>query len=226
MNPIKTYKVKECFLTLQGEGHHAGRAAVFIRMAGCNFWSGNPAARASSECPFCDTDFVGTDGTHGGKYDASELVRTAVDLALEVSTSVAGVMVVLTGGEPLLQVDAALVSALKAAGFFVAVETNGSMALPPDRYGLNWVCCSPKNPARLKIDPGHVDELKVVYPAQVNNIAAYDEHLGLAARRWVQPEGTPGGELDFGNCAAAVEFVQRNPIWRLSFQMHKALGLR
>ena len=152
-----TYAVKEIFLTLQGEGAHAGRAAVFCRFAGCNLWSGREADRETAVCKFCDTDFVGTDGTKGGKYETAEALAEAV--AEEWQSTEDARFVVLTGGEPLLQVDAALIKALHGKEFEIAVETNGTMVPPP---GLDWVCVSPKAGAELVLREG--DEMKLVYP--------------------------------------------------------------
>jgi 7-carboxy-7-deazaguanine synthase (Cx14CxxC type) len=217
-----SYAVKEIFLTLQGEGAHAGRAAVFCRFAGCNLWSGREADRESAVCQFCDTDFVGTDGTLGGRY------ATAEELAGTIAAQWTGTQnnphaerqaeryVVLTGGEPLLQVDAALVDALHGQGFEIGVETNGTI-LPPD--GLDWICVSPKAGAELVLRRGH--ELKLVYP-QAN--AMPDAFEGLAFERFsLQPmDGPEVAE----NTARAIDYCLSHPQWRLSVQTHKTLGIR
>ncbi|MGY8685550.1 7-carboxy-7-deazaguanine synthase [Bradyrhizobium sp. UFLA05-153] len=209
-----SYAVKEIFLTLQGEGAHAGRASVFCRFAGCNLWSGREADRAGATCQFCDTDFVGTDGTLGGRY------ATAEDLAATIAAQWTGTgsnrYVVLTGGEPLLQVDAPLVDALHANGFEIGVETNGTI-LPPD--GLDWICVSPKAGSDLVVRRGH--ELKLVYPQAQALPEAFE---GLAFERFsLQPmDGPEVAE----NTARAIDYCLRHPQWRLSVQTHKTLGIR
>ncbi len=213
-----SYAVKEIFLTLQGEGAHAGRAAMFCRFAGCNLWSGREADRASAVCQFCDTDFVGTDGTLGGRYaSAAELADTiAAQWAGTGKTPEAGRYVILTGGEPLLQVDAALVEALHARNFEIGVETNGTM-LPPD--GLDWICVSPKAGAELVLRHGH--ELKLVYPQAQAQPEAFE---GLAFERFsLQPMDGPDVAE---NTARAIDYCLRHPQWRLSVQTHKTLGIR
>jgi 7-carboxy-7-deazaguanine synthase len=209
-----SYAVKEIFLTLQGEGAHAGRAAVFCRFAGCNLWSGREQDRAAALCQFCDTDFVGTDGTLGGRYgSAAELADT---IAGQWTAAAANRYVVLTGGEPLLQVDAALIGALHARGFSIGIETNGTIE-PPD--GLDWICVSPKAGSELVIRRGH--ELKLVYP-QAN--AAPETFAGLAFERFsLQPMDGPEATE---NTARAVDYCLRHPQWRLSLQTHKTLGIR
>jgi 7-carboxy-7-deazaguanine synthase len=209
-----SYAVKEIFLTLQGEGAHAGRAAVFCRFAGCNLWSGRDEDRASATCRFCDTDFVGTDGSFGGRYVSAEaLVDT---IAGQWTGDDCNRYVVLTGGEPLLQVDAALIAALHARGFAIAVETNGTIEAPE---GLDWICVSPKADASLVLRRGH--ELKLVYPqagAEPENFA------DLAFERFsLQPMDGPA---IVENAARAVEYCLRHPKWRLSLQTHKTLGIR
>lgn len=209
-----SYAVKEIFLTLQGEGAHAGRASVFCRFAGCNLWSGREADRLDATCQFCDTDFVGTDGTLGGRYaSAVELVDT---IAAQWTGSASNCYVVLTGGEPLLQVDAALVEALHARGFEIGVETNGTV-VPPD--GLDWVCVSPKGGSELVLKRGH--ELKLVYPQA---LAAPETFEGLPFERFsLQPmDGPEVAE----NTARAIDYCLRHPQWRLSVQTHKSLGIR
>jgi 7-carboxy-7-deazaguanine synthase len=209
-----SYAVKEIFLTLQGEGAHAGRASVFCRFAGCNLWSGREADRAGATCKFCDTDFVGTDGTLGGRYaSAAELAGT---IAAQWTASTDNRYVVLTGGEPLLQVDAALVDALHASGFEIGVETNGTIA-PPE--GLDWICVSPKGGSDLVVRRGH--ELKLVYPQP---LAAPEAFAGLAFERFsLQPmDGPEVAE----NTARAIDYCLNHPQWRLSVQTHKSLGIR
>jgi 7-carboxy-7-deazaguanine synthase len=211
-----SYAVKEIFLTLQGEGAHAGRAAVFCRFSGCNLWSGREQDRASATCRFCDTDFVGTDGTLGGRYgSATELADT---IAAQWIGANANRYVVLTGGEPLLQVDSALVGALHARGFAIGVETNGTI-VPPD--GMDWICVSPKAGAELAVRRGH--ELKLVYP-QAEAEAAPENFTGLAFERFsLQPMDGPDVAE---NTARAVEYCMAHPQWRLSLQTHKTLGIR
>lgn len=209
------YSVKEIFYTLQGEGRNAGRAAVFCRFAGCNLWSGREADRETATCRFCDTDFVGTDGTGGGRF------ATAPDLAGAIATAWPFAarqerLVVLTGGEPLLQLDAALVAALHAAGFEIAVETNGTIA-PPE--GIDWLCVSPKAGAKLVVDKG--DELKLVFPQEGAEPARF-EALGFT-HFLLQPMDGPA---QAANTQAAVAFCMANPRWRLCLQTHKFLGIR
>lgn len=209
-----SYAVKEIFLTLQGEGAHAGRAAVFCRFAGCNLWSGREADRAGAVCRFCDTDFVGTDGTLGGRYGSAE--ELADTITAQWTAAGTGRYVVLTGGEPLLQVDKPLVDALHARGFEIGVETNGTV-LPPD--GLDWICVSPKAGSELVLRRGH--ELKLVYPQAG---AEPDAFAGLAFERFsLQPMDGPDAA---DNTARAIDYCLRHPQWRLSLQTHKTLGIR
>lgn len=210
-----SYAVKEIFLTLQGEGAHAGRASVFCRFAGCNLWSGREADREAATCKFCDTDFVGTDGTLGGRYaSAAELAGTIA--AQWTATTDSNRYVVLTGGEPLLQVDAALIDALHARGFEIGVETNGTIAAPE---GLDWICVSPKGGSELVQRRGH--ELKLVYP-QV--LAAPETFESLAFERFsLQPMDGPEVAQ---NTVRAIDYCLRHPQWRLSVQTHKSLGIR
>lgn len=207
-----TYAVKECFLTLQGEGAQAGRAAVFLRFSGCNLWSGLERDRAGAVCTFCDTDFVGVDGEAGGKF------ADAPALAAHVAARWPGggdPLVVCTGGEPLLQLDAALIEALHRKGFEIAVETNGTIAAPP---ALDWICVSPKSTAALVQRRG--DELKLVYP-QAD--AAPDQFEALDFRHFfLQPMDGPRREQ---NTAAAARYCLAHPRWRLSLQTHKLVGL-
>lgn len=208
------YAVKEIYYTLQGEGAHAGRPAVFCRFAGCNLWTGREADRATATCRFCDTDFVGLDGPGGGRFaSATELAR-AVAARWPVADPAAR-YVVCTGGEPLLQVDADLIEALHAERFAVAVETNGTQAPPP---GLDWTCVSPKAGAPLVCTAG--DELKLVFPqpgAEPERFASLD-----FAHFFLQPMDGPDREA---NTAAAVAYCLSHPRWRLSLQTHKLIGL-
>jgi 7-carboxy-7-deazaguanine synthase (Cx14CxxC type) len=208
------YAVKEIFLTLQGEGAHAGRAAVFCRFSGCNLWSGREQDRAAATCRFCDTDFVGTDGTLGGRYDSAEHLADAI--AAQWVGTAAERYVVLTGGEPLLQLDAALIAALHGRGFRIGVESNGTIK-PPD--GIDWLCVSPKAGAELRVR--HGDELKLVYPqpgAEPEQFAALD-----FTRFSLQPMDGP--EVA-DNTTRAINYCLRHPQWRLSLQTHKTLGIR
>ncbi len=207
-----SYAVKEIFLTLQGEGMQAGRRAVFLRFAGCNLWSGREQDRAGAQCTFCDTDFVGTDGENGGRYEAAALAERTRALWGEGERP----LVVVTGGEPMLQLDPPLIDALRSAGFEIAVESNGTIAAPP---GLDWICVSPK--AGTEVVQRSGKELKLVWPQpgiDPEALLEWDfEHFliqlmdcadGAAAR------------------AAAIGYVMENPRWRLSLQAHKLLGLR
>ncbi len=208
------YAVKEIFLTLQGEGVQSGRRAVFCRFAGCNLWSGREVDRAAAICKFCDTDFVGTNGTLGGKFaDAPALVAI---IAAAWGGDTADRFVVLTGGEPMLQVNDALIAALHEAGFAIAIETNGTIAVP---RSIDWICVSPKAGSELVQKSG--DELKLVWPqpgSNVEKLASLD-----FAHRLIQP-------LDDKEIAAnvvqCIDLVMSDPRWRLSLQTHKNLGLR
>jgi 7-carboxy-7-deazaguanine synthase len=208
------YSVKEIFFTLQGEGMHAGRPAVFCRFAGCNLWTGRERDRATATCTFCDTDFVGV-GPDGGRFDSADALADAVRRHWPAGAG-GRPYVVCTGGEPLLQLDAAAVEALHRAGFEVAVETNGTQLAPP---GLDWTCVSPKSNAPLALTRG--DELKLVYPqpdAPPERFARLDfRHFSL------QPMDGPALAE---NTAAAVAYCLQHPQWRLSLQTHKLLGLR
>jgi 7-carboxy-7-deazaguanine synthase len=206
-----SYAVKEIFYTLQGEGRNAGRAAVFCRFAGCNLWSGREQDRASAVCSFCDTDFVGADA---GKFAQADALAAAVDA--EWAGGSAGKMVVLTGGEPLLQVDAALTTALHARGFEIAVETNGTCPPPP---GIDWLCVSPKAEAPLAVTGG--DELKLVYP-QPAAMPDRFEHLAFD-HFLLQPMDGPDLAA---NTQAAIAYCMAHPQWRLSVQTHKVVGIR
>ncbi len=208
------YAVKEIFLTLQGEGAQAGRAAVFCRFAGCNLWNGLERDRATAICRFCDTDFVGTDGDGGGKFETADALAAAIEAKWHGGPDHR--LTVLTGGEPLLQVDADLTAALHARGFRIAVETNGTQPPPP---GLDWICVSPKAGAPLLLHTG--DELKLVYPQPGADPALFaDEDF---RHFLLQPMDGPDVQA---NTAAAIAYCLAHPQWRLSVQTHKALGLR
>ena len=206
-----TYAVKEMFLTLQGEGMQAGRRAVFLRMAGCNLWSGREADRARAQCRFCDTDFVGTDGENGGRYEAGALAERAAALWGRGARP----LVVVTGGEPTLQLDAPLIDALHAAGFEIAIETNGTLPAPA---GLDWICVSPK--AGTEIVQRRGNELKLVWPQAGIDPA---ELLGWDFDHFlIQPMDCVDAAAAR---AAAIDYVMRHPRWALSLQTHKLLGL-
>lgn len=208
-----TYSVKEMFYTLQGEGAQAGRPAVFCRFAGCNLWTGREADRANAICQFCDTDFVGTDGVNGGKF--ADAMGLAQRIASFWPAQAKHRYVVCTGGEPLLQVDAALIDALHSLDFEIAVETNGTVAIPA---GIDWVCVSPKANAALLVERGN--ELKVVFPQNGQDLAALEklnfEHY------FVQPMDGPD---QAANTQAAVDFCKAYPQWRLSLQTHKLIAI-
>ncbi|HEY0313859.1 MAG TPA: 7-carboxy-7-deazaguanine synthase [Allosphingosinicella sp.] len=206
-----SYAVKEIFLTLQGEGMQAGRRAVFLRFAGCNLWSGREADRAAAQCRFCDTDFVGTDGENGGRYQADALAQQVATLWGEGDRP----LVVITGGEPMLQLDTALIDALHARGFEVAMESNGTLAAAP---GLDWVCISPKAGTEVVQRAG--DELKLVWPQEGLDPEAL---LGWDFRNFlIQPMDCADGEAAI---RASIGYVMAHPRWRLSLQTHKLLGL-
>jgi 7-carboxy-7-deazaguanine synthase (Cx14CxxC type) len=207
------YAVKEIFYTLQGEGANAGTPAVFCRFAGCNLWSGREEDRTRAECRFCDTDFVGTDGPGGGRFETGQELARACAAAR--GPSARRTLVVLTGGEPMLQVDEALIEALHAEGFTVAVETNGTLPVPE---AIDWICVSPK--AGTHLAQTHGDELKVVYPQP----GLDPEHLSALdfTHYFLQPMDGPRRAE---NTAAAVAFCKANPEWRLSVQIHKIVGI-
>ncbi|WP_329106880.1 7-carboxy-7-deazaguanine synthase [Micromonospora sp. NBC_01699] len=210
------YRVKEIFYTLQGEGSHAGRASVFCRFTSCNLWTGRESDRHRAVCQFCDTDFVGTDGPGGGRF------RSATDLAAAVAKAWQGTAhprarryVVCTGGEPLLQLDAAAVAALHDEGFEVAIETNGTRPAPA---GIDWICVSPKAEAKVVLTSG--DDLKLVFP-QPEAMPDRFEHLDFR-RFLLQPMDGPDREA---NTAATVAYCLEHPQWQLSLQTHKYLGI-
>ena len=206
-----TYAVKECFLTLQGEGVQTGSRAVFLRFAGCNLWSGREADRATAQCRFCDTDFVGTDGVNGGKFVSAEALADHVERLWGAGAERR--LVVITGGEPMLQLDEALIEALHTRGFRVAVESNGTLAATP---GIDWLCISPK--AGTEVVQRRGDELKLVWPQEGIDPAALED--------WdfphflVQPMDGPEGTTE-----TAIALVMQRPRWRLSLQSHKVVGL-
>ncbi len=209
-----SYAVKECFLTLQGEGVQSGSRAVFLRFAGCNLWSGREADRGSAVCQFCDTDFVGTDGVGGGKF------ANADDLAAHVATlwgeGRERRLVVVTGGEPMLQLDRDLVDSLHAAGFRIAVESNGTIAATP---GIDWLCISPKAGSTVIQQAG--DELKLVWPQTEIDLDALE--AWNFAHFLIQPMDCADRD---GALAAAIAVVMERPHWRLTLQAHKTIGLR
>ncbi|NEX21917.1 7-carboxy-7-deazaguanine synthase [Thiorhodococcus mannitoliphagus] len=211
-----SYFVKEIFYTLQGEGAQAGRPAVFCRFSGCNLWSGREVDRSAALCRFCDTDFRGTDGEGGGRYPDAEALADRIRATwLQRAGTAVAPYVVCTGGEPLLQLDAALIAALLARGCEVAVETNGTCEVPP---GIDWVCVSPKAGAKLVVTSG--DELKLIYPQPGVDPDAF---LSLDFRHFfLQPMDGPDLAA---NSARAVDFCKGHPQWRLSLQFHKLLGI-
>ena len=209
------YSVKEIYLTLQGEGWHTGRPAVFCRFAGCNLWSGLERDRATATCRFCDTEFVGTDGPGGGTFATPDALADAVAARWPKSGNGAGRFVVCTGGEPLLQLDAPLIEALHMRGFEIAVETNGTLPAP---QGLDWVCVSPKAGAELVLRSG--DELKLIYPQAGTRPEAFED---LKFRHFsLQPmDGTARAE----NTRKVLDYCLAHPRWRVSLQTHKYLGI-
>ena len=209
------YHVKEIYYTLQGEGAQTGRAAVFCRFAGCNLWSGHEADRADAICNFCDTDFVGTDGPGGGKFETAESLAFAIAEAWQAKNADGQPLVVCTGGEPLLQIDKMLVDAIHQRGFEMAIETNGTRLAPP---GIDWICVSPKAGAELVLRRG--DELKLVYP-QAGAMPELFEELEFA-HFFLQP--MDGDERE-RNTQLAIEYCMHHPRWRLSLQTHKLIGI-
>jgi 7-carboxy-7-deazaguanine synthase len=210
-----SYAVKEIFLTLQGEGVHTGRRAVFLRFAGCNLWTGREQDRATAVCQFCDTDFVGMDGTNGGRYEAVALAEKVAELW---GYRADNRYVVITGGEPMLQVDDAVIDALHARGFTIAIESNGTL---PVHTQIDWVCISPKAGSQTVQRSGN--ELKLVWPQPGSDTAEME--------RWdfanflIQPMDSGDAGTNVANVAAATHFVMDHPKWRLSLQNHKILGL-
>ncbi|MBA2293324.1 MAG: 7-carboxy-7-deazaguanine synthase [Gemmatimonadales bacterium] len=211
-----SYAIKEIFYTLQGEGRHAGRPAVFCRFAGCNLWTGREADRHRATCQFCDTDFVGTDGPGGGRYSSpAELARAVAGAWPEGGDSAARRYVVCTGGEPTLQMDVPLIEALHERGFEVAIETNGTLAVPP---GIDWICVSPKAGAPLAQRRG--DELKLVFPQPAAMPESFQD-LEFA-HYMLQPMDGPDRDA---NTQAALAYCLAHPRWQLSLQTHKFLGI-
>jgi len=209
-----TYSIKEMYVTLQGEGAHAGRAAVFARFAGCNLWSGREEDRATAACWFCDTDFVGVDGPGGGKFATAEDLARTVRAAWDAECSGGRPYVVFTGGEPMLQLDEALVAACHAAGLEVGLETNGTLPVP---RSVDWICVSPKPNSEVVQRSG--DELKLVHPHEVAPESVEDWDF---THFFLQPRDTFGGEDHTATC---VEYCRSHPKWRLSLQTHKLLGI-
>ena len=216
------YCVKELFATLQGEGAQAGRAAIFCRFAGCNLWSGREEDRSTAICQFCDTDFVGTDGVGGGKFDSADHLANAIEASwLETMGTDRYRYVVMTGGEPLLQLDAPLIEALHHRYFEIAIETNGTIKIP---NGIDWVCLSPKANEELVVK--QADEIKLVVPQTEHQPIEITLHRfeGMDFRhRYLQPMDGPQLRE---NTAYAVELCQKHPLWRLSVQTHKMIGIQ
>lgn len=222
-----SYAVKEIFYTLQGEGANAGRPAVFCRFAGCNLWSGRESDRAEAVCQFCDTDFVGTDGVGGGKFADADQLAAAVGAQWPAPDGKR--LVVLTGGEPALQLDVALIDALHEQGFEIAVETNGTLDLPP---GIDWICVSPKAGSALRVTAGN--ELKLVYP-QLLALPERFEHLAFDHFLLQPMDGlqqdiagdaeNPANAVRATNTQRALKYCLQHPQWRLSLQTHKLLGI-
>jgi len=209
-----TYSVKELFLTLQGEGANTGRRAVFCRFAGCNLWSGLEKDRATAQCTFCDTDFIGTDGPGGGKFKTAQDLATAA-LQCWRSNKLGKPLIVCTGGEPLLQIDAALIDALHAAGFEIAIETNGTIKVP---QGIDWVCVSPKGQSDVIVTTG--DELKLVYPQK--NVDPKRFNDWDFTHFFIQPLDD---ENQLHHVQEAIQYCLDHPQWRLSLQTHKMIGI-
>ncbi|ESQ89097.1 7-cyano-7-deazaguanine reductase [Asticcacaulis sp. AC460] len=209
------YSFKEIFLTLQGEGGQAGRVNVFARFAGCNLWSGREQDRVTAACDFCDTDFVGTDGENGGKFATPADIVAALD-AVWGEGRAADKAVVFTGGEPLLQLDSDLITAVKAAGYFIAVETNGTLKAPA---GIDWICVSPKGENRLHQKSGQ--ELKLVWPQE--NVDPSDFLEMQFERFYLQPKDNP---RQAANTQAVIDYCLMHPQWRMSVQTHKLVGLK
>ena len=210
---LKKYKVKEIYYTLQGEGAHTGRPAVFCRFTGCNLWSGREEDREKAVCQFCDTDFVGTDGENGGRYTAETLATKVA--ALWGNLSEGTPYVVCTGGEPLLQLDEAMIDAFHAQGIEVGVETNGTIAAPK---GLDWICMSPKAGSEIVLTKGH--ELKLVYP---QTTAMPERFVNMDYQYfYLQPMDSPTQQV---NMEASVAYCRAHPQWRLSIQTHKLLNI-
>ena len=207
------YRIKEIFFTQQGEGKNTGKDFIFVRFSGCNLWSGQEKHRASAVCKFCDTDFYGTDGINGGKYQAKELIEKIKSLWISADSQI---RVVLTGGEPLLQVDKGLISALKKENIYIAVETNGTLEAPD---GIDWICMSPKANTEIKLRKG--SEVKVVYPQK--NLNPDNFNVLDFKNFYIQPMDSENYE---DNVSQSVKYCMQNPNWKLSLQTHKILGIR
>ena len=207
------YRIKEIFFTQQGEGKNTGKDFIFVRFSGCNLWSGQEKHRASAICKFCDTDFYGTDGINGGKYQAKELIEKIKSLWISADSQI---RVVLTGGEPLLQVDKGLISALKKENIYIAVETNGTLEAPD---GIDWICMSPKANTEIKLKKG--SEVKVVYPQK--NLNPDNFNVLDFKNFYIQPMDSENYE---DNVSQSVKYCMQNPNWKLSLQTHKILGIR
>ena len=207
------YRIKEIYFTQQGEGKNTGKDFVFVRFGGCNLWSGKEKHRASAICKFCDTDFYGTDGVNGGIYDTKDLVTKIKSLWISKDSEI---RVVLTGGEPLLQVDDSLITALKKANIYIAIETNGTLKAPK---GIDWICMSPKANTDIQLTEG--SEIKVIYPQE--NLDPADFNNMNFSNYYIQPMDSKDYEA---NVSKSVEFCMQNSNWRLSLQTHKILGIR
>ena len=207
------YRIKEIYFTQQGEGKNTGKDFVFVRFSGCNLWSGKEKHRASAICKFCDTDFYGTDGVNGGIYETKDLVTKIKSLWISKDSEI---RVVLTGGEPLLQVDDSLITALKKANIYIAIETNGTLKAPK---GIDWICMSPKANTDIQLTEG--SEIKVIYPQE--NLNPADFNNMNFSNYYIQPMDCKDYEA---NVSKSVEFCMQNANWRLSLQTHKILGIR
>ena len=207
-----TYRIKEIFFTQQGEGKNTGKDFIFVRFSGCNLWSGKEKNRASAICSFCDTDFYGTDGINGGKYLAKDLIEKIKSLWISADSQI---RVVLTGGEPLLQVDKGLINALKTENIYIAVETNGTLEAPD---GIDWICMSPKANTEIKLRKG--SEVKVVYPQK--NLNPDNFNVLDFKNFYIQPMD---GIDQKDNIKRSEKFVLDHPKWKLSLQTHKILGI-
>lgn len=214
------YSVKEAFYSLQGEGAHAGRPALFCRFSGCNLWTGKERHRATAQCQFCDTDFVGTDGQNGGKFDTAQALITHLDQLWPAHGQ--HKYLIFTGGEPALQLDDDLIQAAKAAHYTIAIETNGTLPLP---HGIDWICVSPKTPNPLVVIRGN--ELKLVYP-QAHLTPEQFTHLDFE-HFYLQPmdqSALPEGQERINSTQTqTIQYCLSNPLWRLSLQTHKMLGI-
>ena len=207
------YRIKEIFFTQQGEGKNTGKDFIFVRFSGCNLWSGQEKHRASAICKFCDTDFYGTDGINGGKYEVKELIEKIKSLWISADSKI---RVVLTGGEPLLQVNEGLISALKKENIYIAVETNGTLEAPD---GIDWICMSPKANTEIKLRKG--SEVKVIYPQK--NLNPDNFNVLDFKNFYIQPMDSENYE---DNVSQSVKYCMQNPNWKLSLQTHKILGIR